>query len=43
MSKSAKAAILDALDKLAIALASVRHKWTRAERRAYEAAVRLLS
>lgn len=43
MSKHAKTAILDALDRLALALANKRHQWTQAERRAYEMAVRLLS
>ena len=43
MSKKAKEIVLDALDELALALASEGHKWTRTERRSYEEAVRLLS
>jgi hypothetical protein len=43
MSKRTKAFVLDAFDRLALALANKHHQWTQAERRAYETAVRLLS
>jgi hypothetical protein len=42
MSDRAKTIILDALDRLALALADKHHKWTQAERRAYEMAIRHL-
>lgn len=38
-----KTVIRDALDRLALALAGKHHRWTQAERRAYETAARLLS
>lgn len=43
MTKHAKSVVLDALDKIALALSRKNHKWSQAERRAYETAVRLLS
>ena len=42
MTARAKAAVLAALDRLGLALADKGHRWTNAERRAYEAAVREL-
>lgn len=43
MTDNAKTAIRNALDELALVLVDQGHIWTRAERRSYEAAIRLLS
>lgn len=43
MKQSAKVAVRQALNILALALSDKGHVWTRAERRAYEMAARLLS
>ena len=43
MTRNKKNLVLAALDKLGLALAAAGHKWTRAERRTYEAAARLLT
>ncbi len=41
--KTERERVLNALDRLALALVERGHRWTQVERRAYETAVRLLS